>query len=62
MNQPSHDETMLELFEARRRIELLEYVIRGLKCGDCWCQMAIGNPMYTSHSSACEQARRALEI
>lgn len=26
----------------------------------CWCEFAIGNPMYPTHTAACLQARRAL--
>lgn len=36
--------------------EMLE-VLRGLKRGDeCYCEMAIGNPMCHSHSAACNKA------
>jgi hypothetical protein len=28
--------------------------------GNCWCEMAIGNPMVTRHSDACLLAQRAL--
>lgn len=34
--------------------------LRGLQHGDCWCQMAIGNPMVKRHSSACVAAAEAL--
>ena len=27
----------------------------------CFCDMAIGNPMYRVHTRACQQARRVLE-
>jgi hypothetical protein len=35
--------------------------LRGLKRGgDCWCEVAIGNPMYSRHTEACDKARAAL--
>ena len=33
-----------------------------LKRGDCWCEMAIGNPMMRGHSPHCENAKRAMEV
>jgi len=27
----------------------------------CFCEMAIGNPMYREHTAPCRQARRALD-
>lgn len=33
-----------------------------LKRGDCWCEVAIGNPMMRNHSPQCENAKRASEV
>lgn len=39
----------------------LSAALRGLALGsDCWCQMAIGNPMVREHSPACVAARKAV--
>ena len=38
----------------------LVQVIKGLKRGSCWCEMAIGNPMVSSHSEKCKAAREAV--
>lgn len=35
-------------------------VIAGLSRGDCFCEVAIGNPMMRSHSAACENVRKWL--
>lgn len=35
--------------------------LRALKRGDCWCEMATGNPMVSIHSHACQQARFIVE-
>lgn len=45
----------------RSRIVVLKDALEGLKRGpDCWCEVAIGNPMMTAHSTACDNARDAL--
>lgn len=38
-------------------MEDAEEVIRLLKRGSCWCEMAIGNPMFKEHSEACQKAQ-----
>ena len=35
-------------------------VVRSLRRGSCWCEMAIGNPMVRGHSSACLAAQKWL--
>ena len=30
---------------------------KGGSIGDCWCQFAIGNPMYSDHTSLCKEIR-----
>lgn len=42
--------TIQNLYEALRAIELL-------KLGECWCERAIGNPNYRSHSPQCAEVR-----
>jgi hypothetical protein len=32
-----------------------------LKRGECWCEMAIGNPTVREHSKGCDLARAAIE-
>jgi len=39
----------------------LKGVVSGLKRGDCWCEMAVGNPMVTSHSASCLAAARVMQ-
>lgn len=41
----------------RDRILVIRAVLMGLKRGDCWCQMAIGNPMIHEHSRWCKLAQ-----
>lgn len=36
-----------------QKIEELMIMLEGLKIGDCWCQVGIGNPMMTKHSEIC---------
>jgi len=36
-------------------------IIRGLKRGECWCEVAIGNPMVQTHGVSCLAARAYLE-
>lgn len=46
------------------RIVTLTKALIGLRIGGeagCWCQVAIGNPMYDDHTAACKAARAALE-
>ena len=40
-----------------KRLAELEQAVLGLKLGDCWCDMATGNPMMTRHSQACVKAQ-----
>ena len=37
--------------------ELVKSVLNGLKRGDCWCEMAVGNPMVSSHDKDCLRAQ-----
>lgn len=39
----------------------LELVISQLKRGDCWCEMACGNPMFKDHTAGCKLAQQALK-
>ena len=39
----------------------LKKVIHLLKRGDCWCEMAVGNPMATEHDKGCLAAKEILE-
>lgn len=41
--------------------EQLERILRGLMCGDCFCEVAIGNPMYSDHTSGCKSATAFLD-
>jgi hypothetical protein len=44
--------------------DLLEDAIEALKAlsrGNCWCEMAIGNPLVNHHSGACERVRGVIE-
>lgn len=46
---------------SQERVQRLEQALRGLKLhGDCWCGVAIGNPMMRDHSDACKAAKAAL--
>lgn len=38
-------------------IRNLKQIIQDLKRGDCWCEMAVSNPMVGSHSKACLDAQ-----
>lgn len=53
-------QTWRELLEANATINKLRAVLRRLKRGDCWCEMAVGNPMVSSHDEACLEAQRLL--
>lgn len=47
--------------EKKHEVRKLTAALVGLSRGDqCWCDLAIGNPMMSSHSRACEAARAAL--
>lgn len=35
----------------------LREALAELKCGDCWCEMGIDNPMFREHSSGCKKAQ-----
>lgn len=36
----------------------LREALAELKCGDCWCEVAIDNPMYNGeHTTACKKAQ-----
>ena len=41
----------------RGRILVAQAVLMGLKHGDCWCQMALSNPMVHEHSQWCKLAQ-----
>jgi len=41
-------------------IELVE-LLESLKRGSCWCEMGIGNPMNTWHTTACLQAQEIVD-
>lgn len=48
-------------FAPHRLVELytkeqIEPILRGLMRGDCFCEMAIGNPMCKSHDTGCKAA------
>lgn len=42
-------------------LAMASMVIRSLKRGDCWCDMAIGHPLIKSHSEACLSAQQFME-
>ncbi len=45
-------------------IDLLDMAlecIRLLKRGDCWCEMAIDNPMVREHSAGCLKAKQVMK-
>jgi hypothetical protein len=39
--------------ELKRAVELL----KRLKRNDCWCEMGIGNPMYSGHTKVCKDVQ-----
>lgn len=42
------------------RVKQMEEALRGVMRGDCWCEMAVGNPMVKNHAPQCRAARAAL--
>ncbi len=42
-----------EISGAYRELEGMRAIIRGLKRGSCWCDVAQGGPNSTTHSGAC---------
>ena len=40
--------------------EKLREALLQLKHGDCWCEVGIGNPMYTNHSAACLEVQQII--
>ena len=57
-------ELRLVAIKKDNEVERLREVLKALshrEPGGCWCDHGIGSPMMTSHSRACEEARRALE-
>lgn len=57
-------EMLLEQANTRLQYQrdLLWNALEGLRAGDCFCEMAIGNPMYRDHSLACQKARHAVSV
>lgn len=52
---------LLTDYESREReCNALREALAGLKRGECFCEMAIGNPMYKEHSKQCVKATAAL--
>ena len=49
-----------ELMDVCQKQAALKAALIGLKRGDCWCGMAIGNPNYQDHDDSCYEARAAL--
>jgi hypothetical protein len=47
----------MNIDEAARIIAILTF----LKRGDCWCEVAINNPMVTEHSRGCIEAKKLYE-
>ena len=43
--------------ELASRLAKVETAMFGLKKGDCWCGMGIGNPMITNHTPSCVVAQ-----
>lgn len=60
----SAKEMLLEQANTRLQFQrdLLLDALTGLRGDDCFCEMAIGNPMYRDHSDACKKATRALGV
>ena len=48
------------LRQAADALTTLSAALEAVARGTCWCEMGIGNPMATTHSPACVQARAAL--
>lgn len=52
----------IRIFSAPHRLvevyikQQFEPILRGLLRGDCFCEMAVGNPMCKSHDSGCKAA------
>ena len=38
-----------------------ERLLQLLKLGDCWCEMAIGNPMVKDHSEVCKRIQKLFQ-
>ena len=47
-----------EIAALRARLDAASQVIDGLRRGDCWCEMAIDNPMIRDHSPQCKAAKQ----
>lgn len=47
----------IELFEIHKVTRALKLVKRG----ECWCEMAVGNPMVHRHSPQCLNAQMVIE-
>ena len=45
---------------SRARATALANALNGLRRGACWCELAIGNPMLTDHTSACKAVQALL--
>lgn len=51
--------TFIPLRPVLSQKQMLDILV-GLKRGDCWCEMGIGNPMVREHDVACLQAQLAV--
>lgn len=41
---------------------LIQHLVKALldlKNNECWCEVGIGNPMFSKHTKACKQAAEA---
>ena len=46
-----------DLIAAYKHLNMVERALTLLSKGDCWCEMAVDNPMVKEHSEGCGLAR-----
>ncbi len=45
----------------RLQIHQLVRALKGVKRGECWCEMAVGNPMVHKHAPQCLNAQAVIK-
>lgn len=48
----------MELASAQITLGIANALLESLKRGTCWCEVAIGNPMFKQHSLPCREIQR----
>lgn len=57
--QDTIDQLRLELAQAQIMWGIADGLLKAMKRGDCWCEVATGNPMMQGrHSLACLETQR----